>query len=112
MSPLTIAIGEAVTTRQTVDLPGSFSQRVIDSIKINIPDTTNGVTFKFEVLDPESVARMTEDGLADNSDILIMKDVENIIVKPGYKYGITPSGATGNDITISIYPDYRTWKVI
>lgn len=101
--PLQISIGAAVATQQTVDLPLGRNKLTSQEIKLVIPDTTNGVTFTFAILDKQGVTRYSIAGLVDNSPHILL--VERAI-RPGYKYGITPSGVTGNDIVCSIYPDY------
>lgn len=100
---LEISYSDTETSRVSVALPGQFTQRITKELQVIIPDTTNAITFTFDIQDGLGKTRYSISGLAKNTTHLLL--VERI-VKPGYSYGMTASGTTGTDITIKINPEY------
>lgn len=103
LSPLTTDITAIQTGASIVSVPGSFTQRTTQEIKLVIPTVTNAATFTFAILDADGATRYNMSGIekATTTIILISR-----LVKPGYSFSVTPSIATGTAITVSIYPDY------
>jgi hypothetical protein len=102
---LDIAIAAAQVVAGTVVVPGSFNQRTTQEIKVVIPTYANAVTFTFSILDKEGHTRYSISGLDKPTQTILL--VARLI-KPGYTLSMLMSGATGTDITISIYPDYES----
>lgn len=100
-----IDIGAAVTTAVTtpIVIPRNM---VAFQMVVKIPDTTNGVTFTVALTDGSDRVIKTYSGLADNTGTSphVLKPV--VVVQNGYKLSITPSGATGNAITITTTISY------
>lgn len=82
------------------------SQRISKEILIAIPNTTNTVTFTFNLYDENGYKRATQSNIPKNDATLLLLER---IIKPGYSVGIQASGATGTDITIDIYIDFATY---
>lgn len=105
---LTISLTAAQTTASTVDVPGSFSQRVLKEVKIVIPTVANTVTFTFAVVDGDGVTRYSKAGI--DKDTTTVEIIDKLIVRKGYKFSILPSGATGTIIDCTITPEYEAWR--
>jgi hypothetical protein len=98
-----ITVSAIATLIQTASIPIANVGMLVE-VKVDIPTVTNTVTFTFSILD--------KDGDTRYSIALLPKAVKSIIlpnrkIQDGYKYGITPSGATGTAITVGIYPTYE-----
>jgi len=106
-NPVTIAVGAAVTTQvlSSALTPSELVGRPlakIREIKVTIPNYTYTETFTFALIDSQSITRYSISGLAKNASTILLVDRS---IGENYKYGVTPSGATGTDISVSIYTD-------
>ncbi len=98
-----ISVGAAATTIQSTEVPHADLGMLVE-VKVDIPTYTNAETFTFSLLDREGDVRYSISLLPKAAKSIILP---NRIVQRGYKFGMTPSGATGTDISIVIYPTYE-----
>lgn len=101
---VTISVSAIVTTIQTANVPQVDRGRLIEA-KIVIPNVANQVTFTFSLLDREGHTRYSIAGLSDDAQTILLPARA---VHDEYKFGITPSGATGTAIDVGIYPTYES----
>jgi len=99
----TISIGAAATGAQVGEIVG-METGIIVEIEMFIPNTTNNVTFTFAILNPDSRTKYSVSGLVE--DALYVIPISRAIRK-GSKFSLTPSGVTGNDISVTILPAYE-----
>lgn len=100
---VTVSIADDADTIQTTKV-AQAEQGLLIEAKIDIPDSTNGVTFTFSILDEDDDTRYSIALLPDNTATILLP---NRMIRRGYKFGITPSGVTGNDIDVVIDPTYE-----
>lgn len=99
----TIPVLAADTLIQSVKVP-DVDVGVLIEVKVDIPTCANASTFRFSILDRDGDERYGISLLAKATKPIILP---NRIVQRGYKYGITPSIATGTAIDVGIYPTYE-----
>lgn len=95
----TIAVADDAVAAQTATMNYQGRAATIYQMKVIIPDTTNGVTFTVAITDSGDRTIRSYGGLADNTTHIL---IPVRVVEPGYKLSVLPSGATGNDISITI----------
>ena len=100
-----ISVASGATTLQTVTLSGIPQVTLIQEVKVTIPDTTNNVTHTFFVIDPQDIERYSIATLAENVSHILFP---NRVIGDTYKFGVFPSAAPGNNITIMIYVTF--WR--
>ena len=102
---LKISVDAADVAAQTVTVSSFPQLGWIQEVKVTIPDTTNNVTHTFSIVDPAAVTRYSLAALAEAASTILFP---NRVIGDGYVLSMLPSGATGNDITITIYVSY--WR--
>jgi|SRR3989304_2473052 len=95
----TISIAADDDAAQTVTIADIYNPALIQELKIIVPDTTNGVTFTFAILDPDAFSRYSIASLIDDTSHILQP---NRVIGNGYKLSMLMSGVTGNAITITI----------
>lgn len=99
-----IAVGAADTTIQSASVPRADVGGVLIEAKIDIPDYTNAETFTFSIVDQEDDTRYSITLLPKDTKSIVLP---NRIIQRGYTFGMTPSGVTGDAISIEISPIYE-----
>ena len=99
----TISILAGDTLIQSVNVP-LVDTGVLIEVKVDIPTYANAETFTFSILDRDGDVRYSISLLPKAVKSIILP---NRIIQHGYKFGVTPSGATGTAITIGICPTYE-----
>ncbi len=100
---VTITLTAADTLIQSKAITEADSGMLVE-VKVDIPTVANVVTFTFSILDREGDTRYSIATLAKAVKHIILP---NRIIQSGYKFGITPSGATGTAISVICYPTYE-----
>lgn len=101
---IALAYSATETLIQSVLVPHEQVGGVLIEVKIDIPTVTNGVTFTFSILDEEGDVRYSIAALPKAVKSIVLP---NRVIQRGYKYGITPSGATGTAVSIVFSPQYE-----
>jgi len=100
---VTVSVGAADVAIQTTKVP-ICDEGILVEAKIKIPDTDNNRTFTFSILDQDGDTRYSIAALAENASTLVFP---NRIIRQGFSFGMTPSDATGNAISVTIDPTYE-----
>ncbi len=101
---VTVSVGAADTLIQSSYVPSADGGGILVETKVDIPTFTNAETCTFSILDRVGDVRYSISLLPKAVKSIILP---NRIIQNGYKYGITPSGATGTAISVVISPTYE-----
>ena len=102
---LTVNFASTDIAAQTAYLPAThvITSRMTREILVTIPDSTNTITWKFEIVDDTGISRYSMPGLPKNNSYIFLIPR---FVKAGYYYRLTPSGAPGSATIVTIVPTY------